>query len=88
MMELILSPETTILTRATRGRNPEDDIQHSHRHENIKILHSINRLGSVAEMYVFPVRYEQDFYIQEDGILHSHRRENLHSYIALTALPL
>jgi hypothetical protein len=44
---------------ATRRNNPEDTILHSHRRENLKsynivlshleILHSINRLSSVAE---------------------------------------
>jgi hypothetical protein len=29
---------------------------------------------------VFPVRYEEGFYIPEDGILHSHISENLKSY--------
>jgi hypothetical protein len=29
---------------------------------------------------VFPVRYEQSFYIPEDGILHSHRSGNLKFY--------
>jgi hypothetical protein len=28
---------------------PEDDILHSHRREDPQMLHSINRLGSVAE---------------------------------------
>jgi hypothetical protein len=28
---------------------PEDGILHSHSRENLKILHSINRLGSIAE---------------------------------------
>jgi hypothetical protein len=47
-------------------------------------LHSINRLGYVAETYLSPLKYELGFYIPEDGILQSHRRENLKSYIALT----
>jgi hypothetical protein len=29
---------------------------------------------------VFPVRYEQEFYISEDAILHSQSRENFKSY--------
>jgi hypothetical protein len=33
---------------------------------------------------VFPVKYEQGFYIPEDGILHSQHRENLKAYMALT----
>jgi hypothetical protein len=30
------SSETSVLTRATRRSNPEDDILHSHRRENLK----------------------------------------------------
>jgi hypothetical protein len=40
-------------------------------------VNSINRLDSVAETYVSPVRYELGFYVPEDGILHSHCREDL-----------
>jgi hypothetical protein len=40
-----------------------------------QILHSINRLASVSETNVFPVRYELGFYIPEDGILQ--RKVNL-----------
>jgi hypothetical protein len=36
MMEAISSPETSILTRATRRNIPEDGILHSHRRENLK----------------------------------------------------
>jgi hypothetical protein len=43
------------------------------------MLRSINRLGSVAETYVSPVRYELGIYIADDGILHSHRCDNLKS---------
>jgi hypothetical protein len=43
----------------------------------------MNRLCSVTETNVSPVRYELGFYIpEEDGIFHSHRRENLKSYEA------
>jgi hypothetical protein len=42
--------ETSVFTTTTRRQIPEDSILHSHRREKIKILHSINRLGSVAEM--------------------------------------
>jgi hypothetical protein len=30
---------------------------------------------------MFPVRYEQVFYVPDVGILHSHRLENIKSYI-------
>jgi hypothetical protein len=49
MMEEIRSSETPVLTRATRYNMPEDGILHSHRRGKPQILHSINRLISVAE---------------------------------------
>jgi hypothetical protein len=36
MMEAIRSSETSLLTRATRRRIPQDGIRHSHRRENFK----------------------------------------------------
>jgi hypothetical protein len=36
MMEAVSSSETPVLTRATRRNIKEDDILHSHRHENLK----------------------------------------------------
>jgi hypothetical protein len=40
---------TSVLTRATRRNVKGEGILHSHRREKPQILHSINRLGSVAE---------------------------------------
>jgi hypothetical protein len=49
MMEAIHSAETSVLIRATGSHIPKDGILHSHLLEDIKILHSINLQGSVAE---------------------------------------
>jgi hypothetical protein len=36
MMEELCSPETSVLTRATQRKIPEDGIPHSHCHENLR----------------------------------------------------
>jgi hypothetical protein len=49
MMEAMRSSKTSALTTATRRNIPEDGILHRNHRENLT-LHSINRLGSVAEV--------------------------------------
>jgi hypothetical protein len=50
MMVTIRSFKTSVPTRALERNIPEGGIiLHSHRRENLKILHSINRLGTIAE---------------------------------------
>jgi hypothetical protein len=49
MMEAVRSSEPSVLTSATRVNIREYGILHIHRREKPQILHSINRLGSVAE---------------------------------------
>jgi hypothetical protein len=48
MMEALGFSEMSVLTRATWNYIPKDGILHSHRRGNIKNLHSINWLSSVA----------------------------------------
>jgi hypothetical protein len=44
MKEAPGSSETSVLTRATRRKNPEDTILHSHRRENLKSYIMKNKL--------------------------------------------
>jgi hypothetical protein len=83
MMEAISSPETSVLTRASRLHTREDGIPHSHRRENLKSV--IRLTGWVLQWRrnVFPVWYELGSYVPEDYIPHSHRREKFTSYTVL-----
>jgi hypothetical protein len=83
LIEAMCSSETSVLTRAARRNIPEDDILHSHRHENLKSYIALTGWTLYQRHNVSPVRYELGFYIPEDAILHSHRREHLKSYIVL-----
>jgi hypothetical protein len=67
---------------------PEDDILHSHRHDNLKSYIALTGCALQWRSNVSPVKYELGFYILGDDILHSHRRESLKSYIALTGRAL
>jgi hypothetical protein len=73
MGEVVCSSETSVLTRATRRKIPENGILHSHRRENLKSYIALTGWRS----NVFPVRYELGFHIPEDGILQQRRRQNV-----------
>jgi hypothetical protein len=83
-MEAIRSPETSVLTRATRRNIPEYGTHHSHRRENLKSYIALTDWALWRRRNVSPVKYELGFYIPEDGILHNPCRENFYLYIALT----
>jgi hypothetical protein len=87
-MEALSSSETSVLTRATQRKIPEDDILHSPRRENLKSYIALTGWALQLRRNVFPVRYELGFYIPEGDILHSQRRKYLKSYIALTGWTL
>jgi hypothetical protein len=60
--------------------NPEDDILHSHRRENLKSYITLTGWAQQQRRNVSPVRYEQGFYNPEEDILLGYRREDLRSY--------
>jgi hypothetical protein len=60
---------------------PEDDILHSHCHENLKSYIALTGWTLKRRGNVSPVKYELGCYIPEDDILHSHRRGVVKSYI-------
>jgi hypothetical protein len=88
MMEMLLSYETSALTRTSRCKIPEDDILPSHRLGNLKSDIALTGWALYRRRNAFPVRYELGFCIPDDGIIHSHRHGNLKSYIALTGWAL
>jgi hypothetical protein len=49
MIKAVRSSETAVFIRTTLRNIPEDGILNSRRRESLKILHTINRLGFVAE---------------------------------------
>jgi hypothetical protein len=69
VMKALNSSETSVLTRATLRNNPEDDILHSHRHENLKSYIALTGWTLWRRRHVSPMRYELGFYIPEDDIL-------------------
>jgi hypothetical protein len=87
-MEVILSFETSVLTRAKQRNNPEDGIHHSQNRENFRSYIALTGWALQRKSNAFPVRYELGIYIPVDSILHSHYRQNLKSYIALTGWAL
>jgi hypothetical protein len=88
MMEEIIFSQTSLPARATRRNIPEDDILHSHGHDNLKSYIALTGWALKQRSSMSPVRYELGFYSPEDGILRSHRRENVKPSIALTGWAL
>jgi hypothetical protein len=67
MMEAIRSSETSVLTRVARRQIVEDGIFIDTAVWKAQLLHSINRLGSVAEMQYVSCEVRNGFYIPEDA---------------------
>jgi hypothetical protein len=59
---------------------PEDDILHSHRHENLKPCIVLTGWILWRRRNVSPVKYELGLYNPEEDILHCHSQEKLKSH--------
>jgi hypothetical protein len=62
MKEALSSSETSILTRATRRKIPEDAILHSNRRENLKSYIELAGWTLQWRSHVSPVKYEVAFF--------------------------
>jgi hypothetical protein len=71
MMDVILSSETSVLSRATWRNMPEEGILHSHRRGNVKSYIALTDWDLQRGRNVPPVRYEVGFSISEDCSLQS-----------------
>jgi hypothetical protein len=59
MKVAIRSSETSVLARATRYNNPEDDILHSHCRENLRIRCSGGHLPKFVDMFCFSLKSDK-----------------------------
>jgi hypothetical protein len=65
LIEVKIASETSVLTRAAGRDIPKDDILHSHRRKNLNYYVPLFGWAIYRRYNVFPLRYEQRFYIQE-----------------------